>query len=386
MANIGYENAIYSNNKTSETRLLVMGRSESSTALDYGKVDVYAIGVVENSDLSGITKRYLNITTEDNWINGNSGKLVANMKSNETAPESTFDFEASLDFNMQRRGRAGVSPNLLEAVMLGQGFYRGDDFIKIIGTNGYLAKNKCDINRIPASAFFYNEVMNLDQGMMIGDVMDFKFNSFLKREVPSFAIETYGVLDSGNVESKLIPCCYTANTSFAQADDTSKLSGTLMRSCDAWDSTDSILYGKKEENVLTDDNKSDFEVTYIVKNATGAVPSDFGVSGDTILVINNTTGAFTIHTSTGSAWTKSILGSFKKYARIGSNNQTSSTIALAVTKRAWCLVTEAGALLNEGFLVNTYDIGTTKDYLYGVYTPDRITQTWVDGTPIGTNC
>ena len=378
MAVIQYDNFIGTNNKVEETRIICLGENQTTN-----EVDVYVVGVVENSDLSGVTKRYLNLLSEDNYINGNNGQIIANMKSNTTAPEGTFDFEASINFAMQnKKAKAGISTNLLEAIILGQGFYKDNNFIKIIGTNGFLAKNKCEINVPKASAVFAFEILNVQNGEMDGDRPKFIPNNFVKREVPSVALETYTLLDSGNTASTLIPCVYTANSSFSQADDASKMSVSFMRPCDTWDATESILTGAREVADITDLNKAYLEVDYMVTAV--ADPTDFGVNGDRICIINPTTGAFAIKTSDGtSTWTADVVGGFVPYAKITTNKLTTSTIALATDQRTLAVVTGVGGENNAGFVVNSRT-EASKRFTYSIYTPEN--ETWSLYAPVGVTC
>ena len=384
MAGIMKDNPLFVNNKLSDTRILFLGKNENTK-----KVALYALAVVTSTDLNGINRRYLSVTTENNYIYSNSGSIVADMPSQQTQPEGTFELEVSLDYNTQNvKAKAGMTTNLLESVLLASGFYHGNDWISIIGTNGTLKRTgikatKCEINRPAGASFFAYEINNLATSAIGADGRPvFTTNSFLKSklETGSWALETYELLDSGNSSSSLLPLCYLGNTSFAQADDTAKMSGTIMRPTDCWDSTESLLTGQREYNVITDLDKVYFEVDAIIQNAGGVAPSDFVLGANTtptIALIDSATGAFTIQTSNGvDTWTPSAVGGMVGYCKISANVSGASTLALATPQRVFAVVTSVGATNNAGFLVNTYDEGSSKDYVYSTFTLNRKTQEW----------
>ena len=162
MAGIMKDNPLFVNNKLSDTRILFLGKNENTK-----KVALYALAVVTSTDLNGINRRYLSVTTENNYIHSNSGSIVADMPSQQTQPEGTFELEVSLDYNTQNvKAKAGMTTNLLESVLLASGFYHGKDWISIIGTNGTLKRTgikatKCEINRPAGASFFAYEINNL---------------------------------------------------------------------------------------------------------------------------------------------------------------------------------------------------------------------------------
>ena len=389
MANgIDLQNFVGANNKLVETRILFMGRNETTK-----KVDLYAVGVVENSDLSGLTKRYMNVVTDSNYVKSNSGAIMANMPTDQTDPEATFDFECSIDYNMRNEKlKAGNSSNLFEAIMLGKGFYKGADFIRVIGTNG-LAKTsgikgtKCDISVTASNLLgYFND--NLEVGAMdeTGETV-FQYNSFRKtlEEVP-FALELKTTATDGSIEAQLIPYCSAPNVTLAQSDDTNKMSASIMRCCDIWDMEDSILSGQAFEAQLTDLSKVSFEVDYILQNTGGVNPSDFGVSGDVIVVVDSADGSFTIQTSDGLAWTTSVVGGFVGKAIISSKKLGTGTLAGSTDGRFFLSVTSVGATNNAGFVVNSIDDDSTKDYVFKTYTANRLTKTWTDFVETDSNC
>ena len=377
MAGISYENFIGINNKLVETRILFLGRNETTK-----KVDLYAVGVKDNSDLSGLTKRYMNVMTENNYVYNNAGQIMGNMPSQQTAPEATLDLEFSIDYSMKNEKlKAGMSSNLLETIMLGKAFYKGNDLIRVIGTNGTLKSalraSKCDMNIEAGLNLFGYFNDNLETGGMDGNDVVFTYNSFRKpyEEVP-FAIELVETPNDGKIQAQLLPYCSTGNTSASQADDTSKMTASVMRCCDIWDMENSLLSGQVFETAVTDLAKVNFEVDVIVQNATGVVPTDFGTNGMKIAVINKTTGAFTIHTSSGSAWTSSTVGGFVGKAIISAKKLTATTIATADDGRYFASVTAVGATNNAGFVVNTITDNSAKDFVYSTYTPNPLTSVW----------
>lgn len=388
MANLMIDNPLYVNNKLTETRVLFLAKNETNK-----KVDLFALPLVSYTDLTGITRRYLNVTTENNYVYNNKGAIVSDMPSQQTSPEGTFDLEVSIDYNSQNtKARAGMSTNLLESIFLAQGFYIDADFYSIIGTNGTQKKTgmkatKCEINRPAGSSLFYYEINNLNVGAMDSTGKPvFTPNGFQKSklETASIALETYELLDSGNTSSTLIPYVYVGNTSFAQADDTAKMSATAMRPCDAWDSEESMLLGQREYNVITTTDKVYFEVDAIIQNAGGVAPTDFtidGITTPTICLVDKDDGTFTIQKSNGTAWSPESTGGFVGYAKISSNRVGATTLALAEDVRGFAVVNSTGAPTNAGTLVNTYDEGVLKDYVYSTFTLDRINQAWVKYAP-----
>ena len=390
MAKLSIDNPLFVNNKLTETRVLFLAKNETSK-----KVDLFALPLVSYTDLSGITRRYLNITTENNYIYNNKGTIVADLPASQSSPEGTFDLEVSIDYNSQNtQARAGMATNLLEAIFLAQGFYVSGVYYSIIGTNGTQKKTgmkatKCEINRPAGASLFYYEINNLNVGAMDSTGKPvFTTNGFQKSklETASIALETYELLDSGNSSSTLIPYVYVGNTSFSQADDTAKMSATAMRPCDAWDAEESMLVGQREYNTITTTDKVYFEVDAIIQNSTGVNPTDFvipngGSATPTICVVNKTTGAFTIQKSNGTAWTAQAVGGFVGYAKISANKVGATTLALAEDVRGFAVVTSTGATNNAGTLVNAHDEGAAKDYVYLTYTLDRVNQTWVKYAP-----
>ena len=380
MAGISYEGFSGINNKLVETIILFLGMNETDK-----KVDVYALGVKENSDLSGLTKRYMNVTTEDNYVYNNAGEIMANMPSQQTAPEASFDFECSIDYSMKNEKlKVGMSTNILETIMLGKTFYRGTDLIRIIGTNGSLKAgiraNKCGVNVEAGAGLlgYFND--NLEVGGYDDDGdSNFLYNSFrkLNEEVPVALLLVETATDA-SVTAKLIPYCSTGNVSTSQADDTNKMTASLKRCCDIWDMQNSLLSGQGFETQLTDLNKVTFEVDYIIHNAGGVNPTDFGVSGDTIAIVDDADGSFTIATSDGLAWTTSVVGGFVGKAIISSRKLGTATLAGATNGRFFLSVTSVGATNNAGFVVNTIADNSTKDYIYKTYTANPLTSTWVE--------
>ena len=123
-----------------------------------------------------------------------------------------------------------------------------------------------------------------------------------------------------------------------------------MKVGDIWNGQDSLIYNSVAKFVATDVYKIALEVDYIHSSAT--VPTDFGKAGQTLLLVNPTTGATKLYKTDGStAWTAVATGNFKQYAVITSNKLSTTTVATAVAGRV-AVALKTIDIANAGFASN----------------------------------
>ena len=374
MAQVKADSPEFSNGRLTSTNLMVLGKNLTTSV-----VSLYVLAISKNENLSNVNKRFLNSTTEDNYVYDSTGALVADLTGQESAPASEISFTFNVDWNGKVEGQKyGQASNIYEAMIMGQSFKHGADTIIVVGTVGSRKSGKrataCEMNK-DYGKFFKKEYNRLATGLntTTGET-SYINNMFLdkaKMEAnTTFAIENYTLMGNGKTSSLLFPALYTTNVGFSQADDGDTYTVPCMNKSDVWESENSLIFGARKDYAVGDTGKEFLEVDYIIVSATA--PTDFSL-GKTICLINPTTKAFTIQTGGASAWTINVAGTFNQFATISANKFSSSTLALATDERVFATVDVADAT-NGGFAVD-YDDSTVGVFpALKAYTLNRTTQ------------
>ena len=381
MADITNANLKTHNAKDSQLFCYVLGKNLTSK-----EVGLYIINIVAKENLTDLAKsNFLPYVTGDNWIRTSDGKISGRGTGEGAEPSATFTITTKDDLNTYNAdAKYGIANGLIEAVFRGQTFKHGNDTILIVGTNGTLMQSnsdkasRCEMDLDPQYLFYY-EASKLFVGQSIDDNGNIitKTNNLRaksKRECKTVAFELYTLFESGVEVTTLIPEAYANSVTISEDDSANSVSAEFARTGEVWNANQSLLYGAKYNFAITDLNKHSLEVDYIAQTATGiAGVTDFGVNGDTLAVVNKTTGAVLLYTSTGLAWTpNNTTGTFVVGARITANKYTTSTIALAVPQRvaiAYKTVGTANTGTGANFAIDS--TGVTKNYVCKFFVQDR---------------
>lgn len=379
MADITNANLKTHNAKDSQLFCYVEGKN-----LTTKEVGLYIINIVAKENLTDLAKsNFLPYVTGDNWIRTSDGKISGRGTGEGAEPSATFTVTTKDDLNTYNAdAKYGVANGLIEAIFRGQTFKHGNDTILVVGTNGTLMQSgekasRCEMDLDPQYLFYY-EASKLFVGQSIDDNGNIvtKANNLRaksKRECKTVAFELYTLFDSGIEVTTLIPEAYANSVAISEDDSANTISAEFTRTGEVWNANQSLLYGAKYNFAITDLNKHSLEVDYIAQTATGITDvTDFGVSGNTLAVVNSTTGAVLLYTSTGSAWTPEVTGTMVVGCRISSNKHTTSTIALAVSQRCVIAMKTVGAG-NTGTGANFAidSSGVTKNYVCKFFVQDR---------------
>lgn len=375
MGAIDISNAQLSNGKMTENSLIVLAKN-----LTTNDISAYFIGIATLENLSDVRKKYLNTTTEDNYVMNSRGEIISNLPSNEANPEGTLTATFKVDWNSKIEGQAyGNATNLYESMIMGQTFYHGVDkcvVVSVLGSRKTGKKaTKCEINK-GWKAFLAYEVQNLATGGLdASGNPTFVKNTFIDKvalEGTSVALETLTTMGNGKTSSMLFPVLTADNVPFSQNDDGDSYAVEFKITSDVWDGENSLATGARVEQALTSTGKTYLEVDYMV--VSDIDPTDFGVSGDLICIVNPTTLAFSIKESTGSAW-NATTGTFKALAKISANKFTNTTLSVATNHRTF-LVPATVSTANDGVATNFNDGGTANPVIKA-YTLDRTNEEFV---------
>ena len=375
MGAIDISNAQLSNGRMSENNLIVLGKN-----IDSGDISAYFVGIATLENLSDVRKKYLNTTTDDNYVRNSRGEIITNLTSQEAEPTGELTATFKVDWNSRIEGQTyGNAHNLYEAMIMGQTFMHGTDKIMVVSVLGARKGNKradkCSINKAYKS-FLGLEAQYLNTGGLdaSGNPVFVK-NTFIDKvalEGTSVAMETLTTMGNGKTSSLLFPVLTADNVPFSQNDDGDSYAVAFKITSDVWEGENSLATGARVIEPLTATNKSYLEVDYMVVSITD--PTDFGVSGDLMCIVNPTTLAFSIKESTGSAWV-ATTGTFKALAKISANKITNTIIVSAISHRTF-LVPATVSTANDGVATNFNDGGTANPIIKA-FTLDRTNEEFV---------
>ena len=121
MAQVKADSPEFSNGRLTSTNLMVLGKNLTTSV-----VSLYVLAISKNENLSDVNKRFLNSTTEDNYVYDSTGALVADLTGQESAPTSEISFTFNVDWNGKVEGQKyGQASNIYEAMIMGQSFKHG---------------------------------------------------------------------------------------------------------------------------------------------------------------------------------------------------------------------------------------------------------------------
>ena len=364
------------NSYDSQLIMYVMGLN-----LTTKKVGLYFLNIVGKDPITGLDlMNYSPYVTQNTYIKNSNGKIAGLVTSEASEPTGSFTLKTTNDLNgHQADAPYGTAKNLLEILFTGGVFNHGTDKVKIVGVNGTNATasqiTKCMMGWEYKNLFYYQAgKMKGAQGVDNDGNPILVTNTFIdkpNREVSAFALESYVAYDADTVVSRLLPFCFTSTITTDEDNTANSISAEIMKVGDIWNGQDSLIYNSVAKFVATDVDKVALEVDYIHISAT--TPTDFGKAGQTLLLVNPTTGATKLYTTDGStAWTAVATGTFKQYAVITSNKLSTTVVATAVAGRVAVALKTIGTA-NAGFASNFAEdsTGAVKNFVCSFYYFDR---------------
>lgn len=359
------------------------------------KVSLFVMPIVSKSPVTDlVTSNYNPYMTGANYIKDSTGQTIDNLKSNTEDPSATFTLEHLADLKgYQTATPFGGVKNMFEIASLGGVFKVGADLYEVVGMNGLVLKNgakptKCEIGN-DWKYLTYSMWSRIKDGMAFDDNGKpvYKSNLYVNKpnaEVKSVALELYTLYDDSTSPTKFVPYAYTGKVMDNENETANTMSAEFTYASDIYESNESLLYGVPETSAIDAVGKQFLAVDYIIEATSN--PTDFGVSGDTIALVDPTTGAVTLATSTGSAWTAETTGTFITGGIIVANKVSASTLALATDVRTFVAVKTPNGT-NGGTCANfAYDTtGATKNFLCktNILGEDG---TFAPFAPVGTDC
>ena len=374
MAVVDISNTQLSNGKMTSTNLLVLGKNLTTNI-----VSLYVLGISTLENLSGISAQFLPISMDENLVYSSQGDIIGDLDSNMNSPTSTFTATFKVDYNSQiENQKYGMARNIYECMIMGQVFTHGSDLVRCVSVLGSAKTGKkatkCEIN-LSFGSFFKREYNFLRTGGVKNDgTLDTEVNTFLdkaKRLNHGIALETYTLLGNGKSTSLLFPCIYAGSAPISQDDAGDSYAVEFMVKSDLFDSETPLTLGSRTSEDIDDTDKSYFEVDYVVLNSDIANITDFGVSGETMLLVNPTTLAFAVYTSNGTAWTLYAgAGTMLQYCKISANKFTESTTVASATPQRVFVTAETVSTSNTG-VATDYNMGASSYPIVKTYTLDR---------------
>lgn len=364
-------------------------------------VSFFILPLLGKSPLTDTSRgNYVPYITEDNFVKLSNGITTDNLKGDTSDPNSKFTIEIKENLNSyQVETPFGNVRNMFEIGALGSVFKYGSDLYEIVGMNGLISKTggrptKCEIGN-DWKYLTYSMWSKVRDGQAIDNLGKpiTKTNIFTTKpsgEVKSVMFELYIVYNENVTPTTIYPYAYTGDVKQSETDSANTLSAEFTRCSDLFEANDSFIYSlPTTDAVMTTLGKQFLTVDYIIANAGGVAPTDFGVSGATLCLVNTTNGSFTLKTSTGLAWTAEAVGDMIIGGVISSNKNGASTLALAnVAPQKSYVAVKTPLANNTGTLANfAYDTtGTVKNYVCKAYVLDQDNETFAPFDASGTIC
>ena len=385
MAGIDNKKLKTSNSLDSQLFMYALGRN-----LTTKEVHMYILNIVGKDAITGIgTMNYIPYVTQNTYVKTSDG-IISGLVSAESSDPAGAELSLSLmnDLNSFQRENAYGNPlGIIENILLGKVFTHLGAKVQIVGFNGTnmmgTAKaTKCEIGHEYKNLFFWENNKLID-GMAMDENGNpkFKTNTFINKpnkEVKTFALELYTLYDDETSETILLPYCYASEVTKDEDGTANKLQAKIQKIGETWVANESIIYGAKKDFAIDDLNKHSFEVDYIAQTPDGITSvTDFGVAGDVIAVVNTTDASVEIYTSTGSALLLYAgVGTFDQYAKITSNQYTTSTLVAATNQRCAIALKSVGtANTGTASLFAEDSTGATKNYVCKFFIFDRESET-----------
>lgn len=334
--------------------------------LTSSKIGIYSVTIPIHEALSGLPKERLlgrkrdktnifdtvgdltSITTQNATINEYTGSLTI-------ADNSLFEVDKTIIKGYR---------NVLEAMLLGETFSDGTDLIKVLGVGGNVKLTTGMLRNKDWKLVFENDnkLVKAFTGTETANIFLGAYN----KDTLSVCLEIEGT--SNTEETQVVRygavCC--GNAMFSEGEDRNTVAIDIDFISDFRTYNQTLEKGFATDNVdlATATAIAKFNVDYIVTNATGADPADYGANGDTAAIINTATGAVEVKTSNGTDAWADITGTFVDGALIFSTQISTSTIAAATDEYNY-IVIKTGALAGGtamGTTVTsptTYTLGTT---------------------------
>ena len=150
MATLKYSNSIYANSRSMELNFIFLAKN-----LTNNKVALFTLPVTGQDPLSGISKRYINFSSNPSFIKGANGQTASVLSQDENDPTGELSITFKVDKLGEQNGQSfGQYKNIYEIMVNGQTFGFGGAKWVVIGTNGTLMTsrraNKCQIDKSSA--------------------------------------------------------------------------------------------------------------------------------------------------------------------------------------------------------------------------------------------
>lgn len=351
-----------------------------------GNIVALSMELVTKDVLTGFdTGDYLSPTFAKVNVYHTSGTYDDMVSTDQEVKANELSFTLREDFNTLADDYvAGEERNYLTALMLGNSIIINGDTYVCVGTNGIMKRNTKTAARDQEKDWQYL-VYREGNFVRIPNTYDhttggkkLKKNTYkqvIDLEQPTFIYE-HAVSKGAKTEVMFIPLVYTTSNTKDEA-DINTISFPSMKVCDVHNKKDFLFDTVTTEFAITDTGITELEVDYIVQNATGAKPTDFGTDKEVALVINSANGSMAVYTTNGTdAWTQDTTGRFLQGARILSKKLTADKVAVGTeadkAKEGSYIVAVKTAVTNAfGGTAANFNDGGTANYVLSNLTWNR---------------
>ena len=359
------------------------------------KVGLYVVAVPTKQPITGAIKgNWLKSNYAMNYVAINNGDIAGTTLADQEEPTGELTLTFNQDFNLIQENSNGFQRNILEALLMGQSISDGSgNKIAMLGSQGNY-KTDTKATRCQLNLEFGHLVAKEWKKLIVDGAFDEdtyepikKTNTLIySKSLTSkgFIMETYSLSGSGKEECCMCAVCMYSDMTADEADTANTTAITLQPFADYY-SRPQFLYEGVESDIEVDSVVEELKVDYIVENASD--PTDFGVSGDKIAIVNPTTGVVVIKESTGLAWDAYGAGkTFLEYARISATKTTTDTIANAVDGMAYIAIkTPTADLTGTASRFDRDSAGVVENFICRVLAYDRDTNLFAAYVP-GTIC
>lgn len=334
--------------------------------LTTNKIGLYSVTIPIHEALSGMPKeRLLGRKRDKTNIFDTLGDLASITTQNATINEytGTLTIADNSVFEVDKTVIAGYR-NVLEAMLLGETFSDGTDDIRVLGVGGNVKVTSGMLRNKDWKYFFDkdNKLLKAFTGTETSNIFLGAYN----KDTLSVCLEVEGTSNTEEVQVVKYGAVCAGNNMFSEGEDrnTVAIDVDFISDFRTYNQTMEKGFATNNVDAKTSSTIARFNVDYVMVNATGADPSDFGTSGEIAIIINSTDGTFDIKETNGTdAWT-SITGTVVEGAMIFGTKTGSATVAAAIDEYSYVAVKTGGVASGTAVATTvtsptTYTLATT---------------------------
>lgn len=334
--------------------------------LTTNKIGLYSVTIPIHEALSGLPKeRILGRKRDKTNIFDTLGDLSSITTQNATINEytGTLTIADNSIFEVDKTVIKGYR-NVLEAMLLGETFNDGNDNIRVLGVGGNVKLSTGMLRNKDWKYFFDkdNKLLKAFTGTETANIFLGAYN----KDTLSVCLEVEGTSNTEETQVVKYGAVCAGNAMFSEGEDrnTVAIDVDFISDFRTYNQTMEKGFATNNVDAKTSSTIARFNVDYVMVNATGADPSDFGTSGEIAIIINSTDGTFDIKETNGTdAWT-SITGTVVEGAMIFGTKTGSATVAAAIDEYSYVAVKTGGVASGTAVATTvtsptTYTLATT---------------------------